>query len=531
MGKYYLGLDIGTGSVGWAVTDKNYNLLKRKGKTLWGFHLFETANTAEERRNFRSARRRLQRKKQRISLLQELFSEEICKVDPGFFLRLKESRYVKEDKRDLEGNMPVLPYNLFIDSELNDKEYHKKYPTIYHLRWELMHSREKQDIRLVYLALHHIMKHRGHFLFEGKSIETISAFAPVFENFIQVLNDELGMEYQPCEEILRDVELILTNKDLGISKRKTKLCTLFQAKTVQEKAIWNLIAGGTVKLADLFADESLNEQERNKISFADHGYDEYASEVEDILLERYFLVAKAKSIYDWALLQEILQGAECLSEAKVQIYNKHKEDLQLLKRTAKAIGKKVYDNIFGNPGTKMDNYSAYIGMYKVNGRKKELERKRCNQEDFYKFLKKALQGQSGSDIDKILDEIAKGTFLPLQVMKDNGVIPYQIHELELNQILENAKAYYPFLGDKDENGISTIEKIQSIFRFRIPYYVGPLNDAHKDDGFCWAVRRSSKKIYPWNFTDIIDLEESANMFIRRMTNKCTYLAGEDVLPK
>ncbi len=27
-GKYYLGFDIGTNSVGWAVTDENYNLCK-----------------------------------------------------------------------------------------------------------------------------------------------------------------------------------------------------------------------------------------------------------------------------------------------------------------------------------------------------------------------------------------------------------------------------------------------------------------------------------------------------------------------
>ena len=31
---YYLGLDMGTNSVGWAVTDKNYNLLRAKGKDL-----------------------------------------------------------------------------------------------------------------------------------------------------------------------------------------------------------------------------------------------------------------------------------------------------------------------------------------------------------------------------------------------------------------------------------------------------------------------------------------------------------------
>ncbi len=35
----------------------------------------------------------------------------------------------------------------------------------------------------------------------------------------------------------------------------------------------------------------------------------------------------------------------------------------------------------------------------------------------------------------------------------------------------------------------------------------------------------------WNFEDVIDIEASAERFIRRMTNKCTYLPKEDVLPK
>ena len=30
---------------------------------------------------------------------------------------------------------------------------------------------------------------------------------------------------------------------------------------------------------------------------------------------------------------------------------------------------------------------------------------------------------------------------------------------------------------------------------------------------------------------MVDLEASAEQFIRRMTNKCTYLPSEDVLPK
>ena len=30
--QYYIGLDVGTNSVGWAVTDTSYNLLRAKGK-------------------------------------------------------------------------------------------------------------------------------------------------------------------------------------------------------------------------------------------------------------------------------------------------------------------------------------------------------------------------------------------------------------------------------------------------------------------------------------------------------------------
>ena len=40
MGKeYYLGLDIGTDSVGWAVCDTDYKIPKFKGNAIWGIML------------------------------------------------------------------------------------------------------------------------------------------------------------------------------------------------------------------------------------------------------------------------------------------------------------------------------------------------------------------------------------------------------------------------------------------------------------------------------------------------------------
>lgn len=532
--KYYLGLDIGTGSVGWAVTDENYEMIKTHGKALWGVRLFESANTAEERRAFRTARRRTDRNKNRIKLLQELFAEEISKTDIGFYQRMQESKYWHEDKRDLEGKMPELPYALFSDADFTDKDYYQRYPTIYHLRYALItEMNEKPDIRLLYLALHHIIKHRGHFLFEGKKMSEVADFSVAMEALINCAKEndiEISLDkdqYSQTEEILKSTKDSRTQKKQQIAK-------IFAGTDKQKKALAALIAGCTVKLSELFGDKTLEGEERNKISFSESNYEEYISEIENVLDDRFSLIIAAKAVYDWAILCDILGSAKYLSEAKVSIYEKHKEDLHRLKGLLRQ-DKALYDSVFGLP-EKNANYSAYVGMVKKNGKKFPIEKK-CSREDFYAFLKKVLQKIPDSKkqekiVQELLDEIENGTFLPKQVIRDNGVIPYQLHEKELKDILKNASKFYPFLEEEDLDGYSVAEKIQKIFHFRIPYFVGPLNTYHADQGGnSWAVRKRDGKVYPWNFTDIIDEEKSAEKFIRRMTNKCTYLVGEDVLPK
>ena len=86
--NYYLGLDMGTSSVGWAVTDQNYQLLRKKGKDMWGIREFDEANSAADRRSHRIDRRRRQRQTARIGLLKEYFADAIMAVDENFFIRL-----------------------------------------------------------------------------------------------------------------------------------------------------------------------------------------------------------------------------------------------------------------------------------------------------------------------------------------------------------------------------------------------------------------------------------------------------------
>ena len=55
----------------------------------------------------------------------------------------------------------------------------------------------------------------------------------------------------------------------------------------------------------------------------------------------------------------------------------------------------------------------------------------------------------------------------------------------------------PFLNDTN-NGISEADKVLSVFRYKIPYYVGPLNEK---SSFAWISRKAGK-ITPWNYKDM-----------------------------
>lgn len=191
---YYIGLDCGTNSVGFAVTDTDYNLLKAKHKDMWGAHLFDEASTAEQRRIQRNARKRLQRRNERIKLLQSIFAEEISKIDPTFFLRLNESALWIEDRsRDNKQ-----AFSLFNDIGYTDKEYNKEFPTIYHLRKALIEGTAKEDPRLVYLALHHIIKNRGHFLFPGENLASVMDISKIVdalkESYYATFEEELTID-------------------------------------------------------------------------------------------------------------------------------------------------------------------------------------------------------------------------------------------------------------------------------------------------------------------------------------------------
>lgn len=524
---YYLGFDIGTNSVGWCVTDLDYNVLRFNKKDMWGSRLFEEAKTAAERRVQRNSRRRLKRRKWRLNLLEEIFSNEILKIDSNFFRRLKESSLWLEDKSSKE------KFTLFNDDNYKDYDFYKQYPTIFHLRNELIKNPEKKDIRLVYLAIHSIFKSRGHFLFEGQNLKEIKNFETLYNNLIAFLEDN-GINKSIDKDNIEKLEKIICDSGKDLEDKKKEFKEIFNLDK-QLVAIFKLSVGSRVSLNDLFDTDEYREVEKEKISFREQIYEDDKPIYYSILGEKIELLDIAKSFYDFMVLNNILADSQYISEAKVKLYEEHKKDLKNLKYIIRKYNKGNYDKLFKDKNE--NNYSAYIGLNKEKGKKEVVEKSRLKIDDLIKVIKgylpkpERIEEKDKTVFNEILSKIELKTILPKQRISDNGTLPYQIHEVELEKILENQSKYYDFL-NYEENGVTTKDKLLKTFKFRIPYYVGPLNSYHKDKGGnSWIVRKEERKILPWNFEQKVDIEKSAEEFIKRMTNKCTYLNGEDVIPK
>lgn len=349
--KYYLGLDIGTNSVGWAVTDESYQLCRFHGKDMWGIRLFEDANTAADRRMKRANRRRLQRRAQRIKLLQELFAEEIYKVDEAFFQRLNDSRLYLEDKEVKQ------IHTLFADKGYTDIEYYKQYPTIFHLRKELMENDTYHDPRLVYLAIHHILKSRGHFLLEG-DIEAVSDFHETYKKLIEAVRDELDLDLYASDP--EEIKGILQDNSLSKSMKAKKIEGIWNITKIRSEeehedeqeidaktlkvVLTNLckfIVGNKGDIIKLTQNgEDFDGMDKTSFSFGETGFEDVRNSLEDIAPNWCYLIDTIKALHDWSIFVNILKGEKYISCAKVGQYEKHRENLQILRKFILKYGSK-----------------------------------------------------------------------------------------------------------------------------------------------------------------------------------------------
>ncbi len=531
----FIGLDVGTNSVGWAATDEDFNLYRLKGKTAWGARIFDEASDAKTRRGYRTAGRRLARRKERIRLLNALFDDLLKQKDPTFLVRLENAT--------LHGDDPNKPEEakgeaLLFKSRKEEKEYYKAYPTIWHLRQTLINNEDRafSDIRYLYLAIHHIIKYRGNFIKSGNykvGEFDVGYFQCLNEFFASYFENEDGNNEDAGEALSADkyaeFETILLDKNETKTSRKKKLLGLMNVTESQKKfaeMFCTLVSGGT------FSTDKLNAKdeetfEKKEICF-NSGYDEKEEEIRSALGDAFDLVDIAKSISDYRELNDVLRGSAGISQAFVNIYEEHKADLRALKDLCKKVDEahglkgddSIYVKIFVDKESKT-NYPALVH-----------KRKECGIHEFDSFVlttlapfENELAGDKAWAILKAKADREHEQLLQFIALRSTSVIPMQLHEVELEKILDNAVK-------RNIKGIAGIkEKLLALFEYHIPYYCGPLSNKSGYSNVEFKAGVSKEKLLPWNYKDKIDFEKTKEKFMRGLTNKCTYLKGCDVLPK
>lgn len=472
---YTLALDIGTNSIGWAVIRSDMRLFKKrmavynytdgkiigwKKRDLWGSLLYEKAldnkrtkeTPAKSARIKRASRRRLRRRKWRLRELRRIFEPEIKKIDPDFFDKLDKSFLNKSDTEAFKDKEQAERYKYPIFSDkLEERQYHKDYPTIYHLRKALIEKDDKADLRLVFLALSHILKYRGHFLLpddpKNFSTEDILQIGKRYNEFLRSFCDKFNLQEVTVEKDFDNNVSDTKNLKKLLDQVVASLRPQKEGENIEEavnilKQLNNLILGKEEKFS--FDDKKI------ELSFA---ADDAEIEMEKL------------SNCIWS---------ELLIPAKALFFN-----LRLI------------DILKFNPQHAVSTAALFSAAKVAHYNELDKQKQRC---------------------------------------KDNACIPYQVQWLEMKEILEKQKKYYPFLAENED-------KILQLLACKIPYYVGPLIQANKNKSrFAWLVKEEQsgqikQEITPWNLNETINKEKTAQAFIDKLVGKDTYLPNERVLPK
>lgn len=523
--KYNVGLDIGTSSIGFAVTDELNKLVRVKGKSYIGVRLFEEGETAADRRGFRTTKRRLGRRKWRLSLLEEIFAPYLAETDQYFLARLKQSSISPKDSKKKFTGSVLFP-------ETSDSDFYDQYPTIYHLRQKLMTEDRKFDIREIYLAIHHIVKYRGNFLIHT-SVKDVQQGKFDFSQGVQELNElflQLHGEtkFQLEDKKITEVSPVLLNNDISRADKQKQVMKLLTL-TDQDKDLAKInkkivsefckaILGNKAKFDVILGLETEDNEANFKLD-AEDADDKVEALMGQLTGPQQKVLETITQWHSQIVLNGIVPDGKTVSESMVDKYNDHHEHLVLLKRQIEITKDKK----------KAKQLRVAYEQY-IHGGGKDGKQLAA----FYKTVEKNLEESAFSA--QISDLIAMETFMPKQRTSANGVIPHQLHQYELEKIIENQGKYYPFLLELNPSHKSQAKyKLSELVAFRVPYYVGPLitaEDQLKTSGksFAWMIRKEPGQITPWNFDEKVDRMASADKFIRRMTTKDSYLLGEDVLP-
>lgn len=307
---YSLALSIAPDRIGYAAIDNNFKVIHRDRKRVVGVSKFTPGETAEETRLKRTSRRNTARRRRRIGYLNDFFAPHLAEVDPDFLHRLKYSFINNE--------------GLFSEPKLT-AQYLQKYPTIYHLRQALMTEKRQFDLCLVYLAIHHLVKYRGHFLSDLPMASFAQDDALDLDVSLQTINSLLAadsatamIELNADTKTGTQLKTLLLDKQVKkgqLKKAAVELLInsgekgkLLKLEKQAATAVVNAITGDDFSIDQLYRPETPT---GIKLNFGSETFDQDVLELGDLLTsERQAILQVLERMYSRLTLERLFRTAK-----------------------------------------------------------------------------------------------------------------------------------------------------------------------------------------------------------------------------
>lgn len=510
-----LGYDLGNQTVASTVINEDFNILKLHNKRLTSVTLFKAAQSATERRGYRSHRRNLAHKrwlkKQLARWFKKRASFDVDKVVNGY-------KYSWVSKADPERKQPA------VYLYLTDKQ---KYRTV----WDAVDALVKDDQarlpatnagkqQLIFEICYNLLGRRGHFL-----LPQLNPAQFITESFSFADLGQKLMDLVPGLQIdLAKFDQIMSGQDKRADKRDA--LTSLTGKNKVFKIVNSLILGYQVKkkaLGPLFGlDEATSD-----LQFSSSKLDEQlqALKQDDRLTDHdLHLLDLLHQIYSLGLLGQLIEPGKTFIESRRDDYDRF--GLQLIK---------VKQMLRSHADEKMQEvFDAYLNAYAGHG---------LAYSDFNDALKayaKQVPAEvkakaAWTDVDDEL--VDTGQYMLKQRSSFNTAIPQQAIQATIRQVIDRQKEFWPELADANYVNDPWFKRnhevydLERFYDFRVPYFIGPLVENADQSPWSWLVRREEGTLTVFNFTQKIDFAKSSQRFMDRLIGKDLYLLDEPVMAK
>lgn len=510
-----LGYDLGNQTVASTVINEDFNILKLHNKRLTSVTLFKAAQSATERRGYRSHRRNLAHKrwlkKQLARWFKKRASFDVDKVVNGY-------KYSWVSKADPERKQPA------VYLYLTDKQ---KYRTV----WDAVDALVKDDQarlpatnagkqQLIFEICYNLLGRRGHFL-----LPQLNPAQFITESFSFADLGQKLMDLVPGLQIdLAKFDQIMSGQDKRADKRDA--LTSLTGKNKVFKIVNSLILGYQVKkkaLGPLFGlDEATSD-----LQFSSSKLDEQlqALKQDDRLTDHdLHLLDLLHQIYSLGLLGQLIDSGKTFIESRRDDYDRF--GLQLIK---------VKQMLRSHADEKMQEvFDAYLNAYAGHG---------LAYSDFNDALKayakqvpaKVKAKVGWTDVDD--DLVDSGRFMFKQRSSFNTAIPQQAIQATIRQVIDRQKEFWPELADANYVNNPWFKRnhevydLERFYDFRVPYFIGPLVQDTSQSPWSWLVRREEGTLTVFNFTQKIDFAKSSQRFMDRLIGKDLYLLDQPVMAK